>query len=442
MIDFLKAQPDRPVILKSAEITERYHYWRLHIMLTMYGGYAWLFCMRKSLNHVMPAVMVDQGLDLSDIGLMGTLFYTVYGCSKFISGMASDQANPRYFMGLGILISGLANVLLGFSNSMVSFTCLIVVSACFHGWGWPPCARLLTSWYSQSERGVWWSCWNTAHNVGAALSTLIVGYIAMYYGWREALVVIGLLGMIAGIMVCWRLRDKPATMSLPSVGAWGQDPLEQQQENTEPDLNYQVILSVYVLKNQYIWLLAVSYVLVYIVRIAVSDWVNLYFVQAHHYDLVSANSILFIFEVGGFLGSLVAGWGSDKLFGGNRGPMNLLFALGVFLSVVALWLMPVFSFVLQASCVFAIGFFVFGPQMLIGMAAAECSHKAAVGAATGLLGLFAYLGAALAGYPMALVIEHYQWTGFFIVLTVVSAVIGLLLLPFFLAQVPDQVAVD
>jgi sugar phosphate permease len=38
---------------------------------------------------------------------------------------------------------------------------------------------------------------------------------------------------------------------------------------------------------------------------------------------------------------------------------------------------------------------VFGPQMLIGMAAAECSHKEAAGAATGFVGLFAYLGASL-----------------------------------------------
>lgn len=48
------------------------------------------------------------------------------------------------------------------------------------------------------------------------------------------------------------------------------------------------------------------------------------------------------------------------------------------------------------SVFFTIGFFVFGPQMLIGMAAAECSHKEAAGAATGFVGLFAYLGASLA----------------------------------------------
>lgn len=53
--------------------------------------------------------------------------------------------------------------------------------------------------------------------------------------------------------------------------------------------------------------------------------------------------------------------------------MNLIFAAGILLSVGSLWLMPFASYVMQAACFFTTGFFVFGPQMLIGMAAAECS---------------------------------------------------------------------
>ena len=165
-----------------------------------------------------------------------------------------------------------------------------------------------------------------------------------------------------------------------------------------------------------------------------SDWGNLYLTEQHHYSLINANAALSMFEIGGFVGSLVAGWGSDKLFGGNRGPMNLLFAAGIFLSVAALWLMPLTNFAFQAAGLFSIGFFVFGPQMLIGMAAAECSHKDSAGAATGFVGLFAYMGAALSGYPLALILEEYSWTGFFITISVCAAVIGLLLLPFLQAQ--------
>lgn len=75
----------------------------------------------------------------------------------------------------------------------------------------------------------------------------------------------------------------------------------------------------------------------------------------------------------------------------------LLFTLGLMVSVAALWLAPVHHYALLAVCFFTVGFFVFGPQMLIGLAAVECGHKAAAGSISGFLGLFAYLGAALAG---------------------------------------------
>jgi len=72
------------------------------------------------------------------------------------------------------------------------------------------------------------------------------------------------------------------------------------------------------------------------------------------------------------------------------------------------------------------------------MAAAECSHKDSAGAATGFVGLFAYMGAALAGYPLALVLEAFHWKGFFVVISVCAAIIGLLLLPFLQAQFPKE----
>lgn len=437
MIGFLKSEQHVQPVKDPKQIDELYKYWRFHIMFTMYAGYALFYFTRKSFNYAMPAMIADLGLDKSDIGLMGTLFYITYGVSKFLSGIVSDRSNPRYFMGIGLVMTGIVNILFGFSSSIVMFTLLWMVNAWFQGWGWPSCSKLLTTWYSRSERGFWWSLWNTAHNVGGALIPLLVGVVTLHYGWRYGFIIPGILAVIVGLFLCWRLRDKPVTLGLPTVGHWRNDTLELAQENEGLGLTSAEILKKYVLNNKYIWLLAFSYVLVYIVRTAINDWGNLYLTEQHHYSLITANAALSLFEVGGFVGSLVAGWGSDKLFDGNRGPMNLIFAIGIFLSVAALWLMPLTGFVLQAGCFFAIGFFVFGPQMLIGMAAAECSHKDSVGAATGFVGLFAYMGAALAGYPLALVMEQYHWAGFFTVISSAAAVVGLLLLPFLKAQTSD-----
>lgn len=423
----------------SPETAQRYRYWRIHIMVSMYIGYAVFYLTRKNFSYAMPAIITDLGWDKADIGLMGTLFYLTYGISKFISGIVSDRSNPRYFMGLGLIATGIINILFGLSSSIVVLSILWVLNAWFQGWGWPACSKLLTTWYSRSERGGWWSVWNTAHNLGGAMIPIIVGYTVLHYGWRYSFFIPGIIAVIVGCLLCWRLRDKPTTMGLPSIGHWRKDYLEIAHENTGKGLSQKQILTRYVLSNKYIWLLGLSYILVYIVRTAINDWGNLYLTEQYGYSLITANSALSLFEIGGFLGSLVAGWGSDKIFSGNRGPMILLFSMGIFLSVAALWLMPIASFALQAVCLFAIGFFVFGPQMLIGMAAAECSHKDSVGAATGFVGLFAYMGAALAGYPLAIITQHFHWTGFFVVISVAAAAIGLLLLPFLKAQYNETV---
>ncbi len=271
---------------------------------------------------------------------------------------------------------------------------------------------MLTAWYSRTERGGWWALWNTAHNVGGALIPLVMAAVALHYGWRVGMMVAGLLAIGVGMVLCWRLRDRPQAIGLPPVGDWRHDALEVAQQQEGAGLSRKEILAKYVLLNPYIWLLSLCYVLVYVVRAAINDWGNLYMSETLGVDLVTANTAVSMFELGGFIGALVAGWGSGKLFNGNRGPMNLIFAAGILLSVGSLWLMPFASYVMQAACFFTTGFFVFGPQMLIGMAAAECSHKEAAGAATGFVGLFAYLGASLSGWPLAKVLEIWHWTGF------------------------------
>lgn len=68
--------------------------------------------------------------------------------------------------------------------------------------------------------------------------------------------------------------------------------------------------------------------------------------------------------------------------------------------------------------------------MLIGMAAVECFYKEAVGAATGFVGLFVYLGASFVGWSLAKVFDIWYWSGFFVVIFIVVGIFVLLLLFF------------
>ncbi len=135
-------------------------------------------------------------------------------------------------MGIGLIATGIINILFGFSTSLWAFAVSWVLNAFFQGWGSPVCARLLTAWYSRTERGGWWALWNTAHNVGGAIIPIVMAAAALHYGWRAGMMIAGCMAIVVGIFLCWRLRDRPQALGLPAVGEWRHDALEiaQQQE--------------------------------------------------------------------------------------------------------------------------------------------------------------------------------------------------------------------
>ncbi len=425
--------------LTAEQISARYRYWRPRLMFSMIVGYGAFYLTRKSVSYAMPVMQLELGLDKGDIGLLGTLFYLAYGGSKFVSGIVSDRSQARWFMGVGLFITGVLNIVFAFCHSLTALLVVWTLNGFFQGWGWPPCAKMLTSWYSRNERGFWWGTWNTSISLGGAAVPLLSGFMASHYGWQAALLLPGAIGMLIGLWLCWQLCGKPQQQGLPSVGHWRRDPLELWQEQQSPAMPMRRMLFDTILRNPTIWLLGVSYILVYLIRIALNDWGNIWLAESHGVNLMKANATLSLFELGGLFGALFAGWGSDLLFRGLRAPMILLFSIGLFLTTTALWLAPLHHYGLLSACFFGLGFFVFGPQMLIGLAATEHCHKDAAGTVTGFLSLFAYLGAALAGWPLAQVLQHYGWYGFFALLALAATCVGLLLMPLLMAgQIRQQ----
>lgn len=420
-------------------VKKKYKYWRIRIFYSMFIGYIFYYFTRKSFTFAMPTLIADLGFDKAQLGIIGSTLYFSYGISKFISGVMSDQSNPRYFMAIGLMITGLTNIFFGMSSSIVLFALWWGLNGWFQGWGWPPCARLLTHWYAKSERGTWWSVWSTSHNIGGALIPILTGFIIDYSGWRGAMYVPGILCIGMGLVLINRLRDTPQSLGLPPIEKYKRDPhhahhegksASEGTEEIERELSTREILFTYVLTNQWLWFLAAASFFIYIVRMAVNDWSALFLIETKHYAAVKANFCVSLFEIGGLFGMLVAGWLSDKISKGNRGPMNVLFSLGLLFAILGMWFSRSHNqWWVDGTLLFVIGFFLYGPQMMIGLAAAELSHKKAAGTASGFTGWFAYFGATFAGYPLGKVTDVWGWKGFFIALLACASIALLLFLP-------------
>ncbi len=390
-------------------VKKNYQYWRIRTFYSMWIGYAFFYFTRKSFTYAMPVMQSELGLGKFELGLLGSILYVTYGASKFLSGILGDRSNPRYFMSIGLILTGIFNCFFGMSSLFWAFAVFWGLNGVFQGWGWPGCAKLLTHWYSQSERGRWWSLWNTSHNIGGSLIPLIVAACAEYLGWRFSMYIPGLICIAAGFFIMNRLRDTPQSLGLPPIEKFKNDLSNNSKAKEKSVLSTKELLLDYVIKNKYIWVLAVAYFLVYIIRTAVNDWSMVYLIEVKNYTLKQAGLCLFWFEWGGLAGSLAAGWASDVVFKGKRNPINILFTAAVLVVIFAFKSFPTASVWVDSMFIFLFGFFIFGPQMLIGIAAAELSHKNATATATGFVGCFAYLGAAVAGGPLGAITQKWGW---------------------------------
>jgi OPA family sugar phosphate sensor protein UhpC-like MFS transporter len=429
LFSWLRPAPIQEEITDAEEIARSYKYWRYRTFYSMFFGYVLYYFTRKSFVFAMPALMDDLHFNEAQLGMVASALSIAYAFSKFGSGILADRSNPRYFMAFGLIMTGVVNLIFGMGASVLFFTVTWAANGLFQGFGAPPCARLMVYWYSPAERGRWWAAWNTAHNVGGWAIAIIAAYCADQWGWRYALYVPGIICILGGLFLMERLRDTPQSLGLPPVERYRGEVDPASEDKQAESLTARQLLKRYVLSNPYIWLLAITYFFLYVIRTSINDWTLLYFVQAKGYSKTSAGVCVSWFELGGFFGSLAAGWLSDACFAGRRGPVNLLFMLGVGLVLLALWSLPGQHKVLDGVLVALSGFFVFGPQLLIGMAAAELAQKRAAGSATVFAGFFGYAGSAVAGFPIGKILADSGWDGYFLCLITCSLVGALLLLP-------------
>ena len=118
--------------LSATDVDKNYRYWRVHLLLSMVIGYAAFYLTRRSVTFAMPVMQMELGLTKGDIGLLGTLFYLAYGGSKFISGIYSDRTGARWFMGVGLLMTGVLNILFAFAVVM-QVTRFLQAASVFNG---------------------------------------------------------------------------------------------------------------------------------------------------------------------------------------------------------------------------------------------------------------------------------------------------------------------
>ena len=420
----------------GAEADARYRRLRWQVFLGAFIGYAGFYIVRKNFSMAIP-MLEPLGFEKGELGVVLSMNAVAYGFSKFLMASVSDRSNARRFLPLGLVLAALSMAFmvvpvqwLGAEHkawAIVLMAALNFLVGWFNGMGWPPCGRVMTRWFSQSERGTWMAVWNCAHNVGGALVGPIAVYGAMWFGsWfygsdTSHYFLIGTyvfpaaLAVLVAIVPYCLIRDTPQSCGLPPVEKWRNDYGSTYSEKAEETLPVKEIFKT-VLSNKYLWYIAFANAFVYMVRYGCLDWAPAILTE-RGVNLKDAGWAYFAYEIAAIPGTLICGWLSDKLFHGRRALPTVLFMLVVAVFIVIYWLcLDDINVVLV--CLIGSGFFIYGPVMLIGVQSLDMAPKNVAGTAAGLTGFMGYvLGTALlANVLIGYVAQHAGWNWTFVLL--------------------------
>lgn len=409
ILTFLKPAPAKKVAVTGTnELNKQYRYWRTRIMYTTMIGYILFYFVRKNISIAMPAIEADLGISKAELGLFLTLHGVLYGVSKFVNGFWGDRTNPRYFMALGLILSASMSLLFGLSSGVIAFGVFWLLNGWFQGMGFPPCANSLTNWFSARERGVKFSLWNTSHSLGAAL-VLVLNSFLVVYDWRYCFIVPAALAFVGALFILNRLRDKPESLGLPPVEVYRNELPETGGEEQADDLSFKQFVRKKVFGNPAIWFLCLANLFLYTIRYSILDWGPTFLTEMKGVELQKAGWLVAGYEGFGVLGMLSSGWMMDKVFKGRGGRAALIYMLVCTIAVFLFWKLPEESPLFYGLLLCVIGFFIYGPQALVGIIAANLGTKRAAATAIGITGLFGYLSTVLSGWGLGVIVTKGGW---------------------------------
>ena len=375
-------------------------------------AYSLYYVCRMSIN-VVKQPLIDEGvLTAGELGLIGSALLFVYAVGKFLNGFIADYCNIRRFMATGLFISALANLILGVLGlfKLPAFLIFAVFALLWgiNGWvqsmGSAPGVISLSRWFPQSKRGSYYSLFSTSPYIGEFISYNVLALVVGWLGWQSGFIVAAVAGLIGTALIMFFVSDTPESKGLPSVQVLsGEDMTPKDKQPTRE-------LQKMILKHPGIWVIAISSAFIYITKYAIAGWGVLYLQKQHAFSLEEASQVIAFSAIFGILGTVLAGWLSDRVFKGDRAKPAVLsgilssLSLFLFLFVGGGFLMNIFYvslFSLSVGVLYCI---------VAGLMAVDIVPRKATGAALGVVGISSYIAAGLQDITSGYLIQGYMTT--------------------------------
>ena len=410
----------------------------LRSYLVVFVAYMAMYIIRKNFNVSQNDLIEQYGFTKTDLGQIGFWFALTYGVGKTVVGYLGDGRNTKNMISVLLILASLSMfAFAGVAGSLSGMIFFFALNGFFQSAGGPLSYSTITKWTVPKNRGRFLGLWNISHNLGGALAAVIATFGAevVFSGdVRGMFIFPASVALIVGIAGLFMGSDSPEAYGLGKAEDIFEEEFSVQDlEVQKEQLSQWAIIRRYILKNPYVWGLCFANVFLYIVRIGVDQWGVVYAREVLGLSKEVAKSGFTLFEVGALSGAFIWGYLSD--LSKSRSAMISMIATVLIFLVLGVYQNARDAETYQGA-MFALGFLIFGPQLLIGVSGVFFVPKNAVSVTDGLKGTFGYLlGDSFAKLGMGMMADNKivmglsGWSGTFTAMYT-SAILCLLCLAF------------
>ncbi|MDD6976569.1 MAG: MFS transporter [Bacteroidales bacterium] len=301
---------------------------------------------RQVFNTVLPSIRDALSLTDTQIGLIATLFNLFYAFMVPLGGWAGDRFSRKWVVTISILFWSVATMFTGMASSVFA---IVVLRSVATGGGeafFGPANYSLLGQYHVKTRATAMSIHQTAYYVGVILAGWLAGVIADKLGWQYSFIIFGAAGIVWGILMAIRLKDKSVPGTAEASAA----------NKCKPGIldGFKTVFT-----TPTAAMLTIAFSGLIFVITGYMTWVPSYLQEEFGQTQAEAGfHSMFWTYVAAFVGVLIAGTLSDRLAAKNRKSRMLLQALGLIGGAVPLFIMGYFEHIaILYSCFALWGFF-------------------------------------------------------------------------------------
>jgi ACS family hexuronate transporter-like MFS transporter len=179
---------------------------------------------RQVLALLKPTLEAEFGWSSREFAHLGSVFQIAAASALLFVGWIIDRVGVRWALGLGVAIWSLAGMAHAFASTVQQFVVARVALAAAESVGTPAAVKTAAVYLPLRQRSFALGLFNTAPNIGAILTPLLIPPLALALGWRAAFLITGALGFVW--LLFWLLGTRnlqpveAVTAATPPPASW------------------------------------------------------------------------------------------------------------------------------------------------------------------------------------------------------------------------------